>query len=107
MAGKIVHFELPSTDADRASAFWNGLFGWSFESSAMEEFDYRMSPTSEGCAGAIFPDPSKAGTGPLVYFDTDDVDASVAQVRELGGQGADKSPVGGHGWFSVCHDTEG
>ncbi len=28
MAGKIVHFELPSGDADRASGFWSGLFGW-------------------------------------------------------------------------------
>ena len=28
MAGTIVHFELPSADADRASAFWGGLFGW-------------------------------------------------------------------------------
>ena len=28
MAGTIVHFELPSGDADRASGFWGGLFGW-------------------------------------------------------------------------------
>jgi predicted enzyme related to lactoylglutathione lyase len=107
MPGKIVHFELPSGDADRAAGFWNGLFGWGFGPSAMEEFDYRMTETSEGVNGAVFPDPARAGTGPLVYFDTEDIDGDVAKIRELGGQAADKSPVGGHGWFSVCQDTEG
>jgi predicted enzyme related to lactoylglutathione lyase len=28
IARTIVHFELPSGDADRASGFWGGLFGW-------------------------------------------------------------------------------
>ena len=27
MPGRVVHFELVAADADRASGFWNGLFG--------------------------------------------------------------------------------
>src|SRR2546429_9369021 len=106
MPGKIVHFELPAADTDRASGFWSGLFAWNIGSSVMEEFDYRMFQASDDQGGAVFPS-DKAGTSPIVYFDTDDIDASVAKVRELGGEAEDKQPVPTHGWFSSCKDTEG
>ena len=41
------------------------------------------------------------------YFATDDIDASCAKVRELGGTAADKMPVPDHGWFAACDDSEG
>ena len=44
---------------------------------------------------------------PTFYFDTDDIDASIATVRELGGKAEDKSPVPTHGWFAACSDSEG
>jgi len=106
MAGQIVHFELPAGDADRAAGFWNGLFGWGFGDSVMEGMDYRMVDVGAGQGAAIFPS-EDAGSGPIVYLDTDDIDRSVARVRELGGQAEDKAPVPGHGWFAPCRDTEG
>jgi predicted enzyme related to lactoylglutathione lyase len=106
MPGKIVHFELPAGDADRESAFWKGLFGWEIGSSTMEGFDYRMFQVSDDQGGAIMPSDT-AGSGLIVYFDTDDIDASVARVRELGGQADDKQPVPTHGWFAACTDTAG
>ena len=106
MAGKIVHFEVPSADADRASAFYGGLFGYEIGPSVMEGFDYRMFQSADDQGGAIMPSES-AGAGLVVYLDTDDIDASVAKVRELGGSADDKQPVPTHGWFSSCKDTEG
>ena len=106
MAGKIVHFEVPVGDADRASAFYSGLFGYEIGSSVMEGFDYRMFQAAEDQGGAIMPS-EKAGSGLIVYLDTDDIDASVARVRELGGSAEDKQPVPTHGWFAPCTDTEG
>jgi predicted enzyme related to lactoylglutathione lyase len=106
MPGKIVHFELLAADADRATTFWNGLFPWDVGTSAMEGFDYRMFKTGDDQGGAIYPS-DKPGAGPIVYFDTEDIDASVAQVRSLGGQAEDKQPVATHGWFAACKDTEG
>ena len=47
------------------------------------------------------------GVGPVVYFDTDDIEASIAKVRELGGTADEKQPVQTHGWFAACKDTEG
>jgi predicted enzyme related to lactoylglutathione lyase len=104
--GKIVHFEVPVSDADRASGFWSSLFGWNIGSSVMEGFDYRMFQTGEDQGGAIMPS-DKAGSGLVVYFDTDDVDASIAKVRELGGTADDKQPVPTHGWFAACRDLDG
>lgn len=106
MAGEIVHFEVPAGDADRASAFWSGLFGWNIGASAMEGFDYRMFQASDKLGGAVMP-AENAGSGIIIYYDTDDIDASVAKVRELGGTADDKQPVPTHGWFAACKDTEG
>jgi predicted enzyme related to lactoylglutathione lyase len=109
LPGRIVHFELVAADADRATGFWNGLFGWDVGGSTMEGFDYRMFDLGEGQGGAIFPaarteqKPGKMN----VYFDTHDIEASIAKVRELGGSADDKQPVPTHGWFSACKDTEG
>jgi uncharacterized protein len=104
--GKIVHFELPAADADRASGFWNGLFGWGISESATPEMDYRMAQVSDDQAVAVFPS-DKPGTGPIVYFETEDIDASIAKTRSLGGEAGEKAPVPGHGWFAPCQDTEG
>jgi uncharacterized protein len=106
MAGKVVHIEIPAGDADRASAFYSGVFGWNIGASAMEGFDYRMFQVGENEGGAVMPS-DKAGSGLIVYMDTNDIDASVAKVRELGGSADDKQPVPTHGWFSACTDTEG
>jgi predicted enzyme related to lactoylglutathione lyase len=56
---------------------------------------------------AVFPSPDAAGTGLIVYFSTDDIEASAAKVRELGGTAGEKQPVPTHGWFAHCTDTEG
>jgi uncharacterized protein len=107
MAGSVVHVELPSADADRAASFWNGLFGWGLDESAMEEFDYRMAQIGPEQAVAVYPSPDKPGSGPIVYFSTDDIEGSIAKVRDLGGTADAKQPVPTHGWFASCVDTEG
>ena len=104
MAGEIVHIEYPCKDVDRGQAFWSGLFGWQFGASAMPEMDYRMAQTSESSGAAVY-----AGeTGhPNYYYDTPDIEASIARVRELGGEADEKSSVPTHGWFAACKDSEG
>jgi predicted enzyme related to lactoylglutathione lyase len=106
MPGEIVHFELPSNDATRAKGFWSGLFGWEFQDAGPGEFEYHMVQITDEQGGAIFAS-EKAGEGPIVYFDTDDIDASIARVKELGGDADEKAPVPGHGWHAGCKDTEG
>jgi predicted enzyme related to lactoylglutathione lyase len=106
MPGSIVHYEVPSADVGRAVGFWGGLFGLDIGESMMPDFQYRMFRTGEGEGGAIMQSETP-GSGLVVYFGTDDIDAGVAKVRELGGSADDKQPVPNYGWFAACKDTEG
>jgi hypothetical protein len=106
VAGQLVHFEMPAQDAERATRFYGSLFGWQFNDPGVPGIQYLMTQTGEQQGGAVYP--SQAGEkGPIVYFDTDDIDASVAHARELGGEAEDKQPIPGVGWFARCVDTEG
>ena len=105
MAGTITHFEIRAGDAGRAQGFWSSLLGWSFN--AMPgEFPYTMADTGGGLTAGLYQSES-ADRGLIVYFDVDDLDASLEQVRELGGKPGEKGPVPEIGWFSHCEDTEG
>jgi predicted enzyme related to lactoylglutathione lyase len=106
MPGKLVHFELPAEDAARARDFWSGVFGWSFTDPGMPGIEYFMVRTSEEQGGAVYPS-QQGESGPIVYFDTDEIDESLAKIRELGGEAEDKQPIPGVGWFARCKDTEG
>ena len=105
MAGKVVHVEIGAADVDRAQGFWSGVFGWEVGPPMSPEMDYRMFQSAEDQGGAILASDEPGHI--TVYFDTDDIDTSLAKVRELGGQAGDKTPVPGHGWFAACRDTEG
>jgi predicted enzyme related to lactoylglutathione lyase len=105
MAARVVHVEFPAQDANRAEQFYGGLFGWEF-GRPMEEMDYRMANLGEGQGAAIYPDEG-GGPGLRVYFDTDDIEATIAKVRESGGEAEEKAPVPGMGWFASCRDPEG
>ena len=105
MAGTIVHFELPADDDSRAVEFYRSLFGWPFNTAEMPGLSYHMTEGVEP-VGAVY---RRQGgeRGPVVYFATEDIDASVAQVRELGGEADEKQPIPEIGWFARCRDTEG
>ena len=105
MAGKLVHFELPAGDTSRAKGFWSGVFGWEFGESAVPDMEYYMVRTGEDQGGAVMP--SEGPFAVVVYFDTDDIDASIAKVREHGGTSEEKMPIPHVGWFTHCTDTEG
>lgn len=106
MAGEVVHYELLVKDADAAQAFWGGVFGWSFQGMGAPDMDYRMAQVTDTSGAAIMASDTTS-THPNVYLATDDIDASIAKVRELGGKADDKMAVPTHGWFSACSDPQG
>ena len=104
MAGNIVHFEINAKDTKRAKAFYSGLFGWKFKDSDIPGIEYYLIDGLNP-GGAV--NPNQNEPGPVVYFDTDDIDASVKKIRELGGKSDDKQPIPSQGWFAACVDPEG
>ena len=105
MAKKVVHVEFPAQDVDRAERFWEGVGGWSIESAGMPGIDYRMFQEGDQ-GGAVYPKMDDM-QGPIVYYGSDDIDADLAKVRELGGEAEEKQPIPTVGWFARCKDTEG
>ena len=97
--GNVVWFEVAGEDGGRARTFYGGLFGWEFQPFE-EGADYQMTQH-----GAVYTNPD--GRGILVYFGTSDIDASVARVRELGGQAGDPQEIPNVGRYAYCSDTEG
>jgi predicted enzyme related to lactoylglutathione lyase len=106
MAGQMVHFEVPSSDTGRALEFWGSLFGWQFQAYEGSPTEYHMTRLSEQQGGAIA-EATDDSRGIRVYFDVDDIKASTARVRELGGDAGEAAPVPAMGWFAVCKDTDG
>jgi predicted enzyme related to lactoylglutathione lyase len=94
-------FELPARDTARAREFYGSLFGW-----VTNEFDgdYHLIQGSNP-AGAIAPKTDELSQ-PRIYFATDDIDAAVVQVRELGGAADDvvSIPIGR---IAHCQDDQG
>ena len=89
MAGKLVHFEFPVKDVEQGKQFYSAVFGWEFGESAMPGIEYYMVQTGEDQGGAVTTDDA-GEQGPIVYFDTDDIDATIAKAREAGGEADDK-----------------
>ena len=96
--GTITWFEVGASDGSRARAFYSALFGWQFQPFE-EGGDYQ-----ETDGGAVY---TADKGGILVYFGTSDIGASVARVRELGGEAGDPREIPNVGRYATCSDTEG
>lgn len=115
MSGRIVHFELPYDDRERASSFYGELFGWDIQS--FPGMDYSMVSTGPtGDQGPTEPGfinggmAAKEGTfdGPRVVIDVADIDATLGDVEARGGQTLEgKTPVAEMGWSAYFRDPEG
>lgn len=104
MAGKLVHFELAAKDGKAAKDFYAKLFGWTYKDASVAGVgDYFLIDGAEP-GGALSGYTDK---GPLVYFGTEDIEASIRKVRDLGGKAEDKQPIPGQGWWSGVTDPFG
>lgn len=101
MPGEINWFELAVDDTARAREFFGRLLGWR---TAAFGGDYHV--IENGPAGALAPRDAEL-THTRVYFATDDIDAAVAKVRELGGKAADVQAVPDVGRIVHCRDDQG
>jgi predicted enzyme related to lactoylglutathione lyase len=106
----IVHFDVPTEDIERAKKFYSALFGWKFD--PVPEMQYNLinttnldgTPAIGGGMGKRM-DPSQRM---LNYFGVASLDASIKQVKSLGGKViTEKMAVPGMGFLATCMDTEG
>lgn len=115
MSNRIVHFEIPVDDQDRATSFYRDAFGW--EITRIPEVDYtsvatgpagEQGPTETGYINGGMFDREGALTSPLLTVDVVDIDAALATIGSLGGSTVtEKFAVGDIGFAAYFTDTEG
>ena len=116
MSGRLVHFEIPFDDGERARTFYREAFGWSVMT--MAEMDYTMvstgpsrqegGPSEPGYIGGGMLQRSAVQQAPVLVVDVDDIDAALEKIEGLGGKiVVPRQPVGGMGFAAYFTDTEG
>ena len=109
MAGELTFFEIGVEDAQRGRAFYEALFGWTFEPGPSGGGGFGI--TAPNVAGGMHG--GDKGAAPYVFFAVDDIDAAADRVRELGGEIEDmdmdgeEESVAKFGRFKLCKDDQG
>lgn len=110
--GQIAWLDLTVSDAPAIRDFYSSVVGWSVTPVSMGEYDdYCMIPSvGEAVAGVCHARGTNAGLPPvwLPYFLVDDVQASAAKVKEMGGEViTGPRSMSSHGEWCVIRDPAG
>ena len=117
MSGRVVHFEIPHDDGDRARAFYQQAFGWQLMT--MPEMGYTLvmsgpsgdeGPTEPGFInGGMFERSEQfPGKAPNLVIDVASIDDALGKVKDSGGTVVgDRMAVGDMGFAAYFTDTEG
>lgn len=108
MTGELAFFELGVGDTERGRAFYEELFGWRFETGPSGGGFLIAAPNVSGGMHA-----GDAGAAPLLFFEVEDMEAALEQVRTLGGEvdemdvEGDEASIERFGRFKLCRDDQG
>lgn len=116
MSGRVVHFEVPYDDGDRARSFYGDVFGWQIQH--IPEMQYDIVSTGPAGEGGFPAEPGYIGGGltqrgemvgrPVVTIAVDDIDATLERVQSSGGSAiGEKLQVGDMGFAAYFRDSEG
>ena len=118
MSGRVVHFEIPFDDGDRAREFYRQAFGW--QVTTVPDMEYTMVTTGPGDAekgpsepgfinGGLFQRSDEfPGKGPNIVIDVPSIDEALGDIEAAGGKTVTgRMPVGDMGFAGYFTDTEG
>jgi uncharacterized protein len=107
---RVIHFEIPAAEPERAAAFYGKAFGWKFDKWP-GPMEYWMVVTGKdgepGINGGMMKKPGGI-TSTTNTIGVDSVDDAIAAVVKAGGKNImPKTPIPTVGYFAYCEDTEG
>ncbi|GAB3744875.1 VOC family protein [Amycolatopsis oliviviridis] len=117
MAGRVVHFEIPFEDGERARGFYREVFGW--KTDIPPGMDYTMvfsgptvetgMPTEPGFInGGMMDKKSSPAPGPVLVIEVDSIDDTLAVIEKQGGSTlVGRTAVGDMGFSAYFKDPEG
>jgi uncharacterized protein len=115
MPDKVVHFEIPADDLDRARTFYQDAFGWTIN--VMPELDYSIVETTPTDDTNLPAEPGAINggmlrreppvTSPVLVIGVDDIDAALQRVEAGGGKTeSPKQAVADMGFAAYFSDPE-
>jgi predicted enzyme related to lactoylglutathione lyase len=116
MSARVVHFEVPFDDEERARRFYREVFDWQIQ--PMPEMQYNIvstgptsgegMPTEVGYIGGGMMQRQEPCTTPVITLEVDDIDATLKAVESGGGSAVgEKLQVGEMGFAAYFRDSEG
>lgn len=116
MTGRVVHFEIPFDDGDRARKFYADAFGWNI--TEIPDMHYSIVSTGPIGEGGFPTDVGYIGGGmlkresptdrPVITIEVDDIDEALANIESLGGMTVlGRQNVGDMGYAAYFKDVEG
>jgi len=116
---KVVHFEIPVDDRDRAKEFYSSIFDWDLGDSDMGggniytmagtvATDEKMQPKETGAINGGLMDRTSDLSVPVITIGVDSIDDSLKKVEAGGGSTiTPRTPIPNMGAFAYFRDTEG
>jgi predicted enzyme related to lactoylglutathione lyase len=115
MSNRVVHFEIPCDDEERARGFYGAVFGW--QMMPLPEMGYTLvttgpsgdqGPTEAGFVNGGLMKRQEGFTAPDVVIDVDDLEEALRTVEAHGGKAVvERMEVGDMGFTAYFMDTEG
>ena len=107
---RIVHFDIPSDNPERAQKFYQDVFGWEF-AKWDGPMEYWMVKTGENDTPGINGGLARRMPGQIGMINTIDIpsiDEYIIKIQSNGGQIlVSKTEIPGVGHYATCMDTEG
>jgi predicted enzyme related to lactoylglutathione lyase len=116
---KVVHFEIPADDVDRAKNFYGSVFGWDLQTMQMEGGEYTsvrttavdeqtQMPTEPGAINGGMMQRTDTTPTPVITIDVESIDEALRQVESEGGATVlARTPIPGMGAYAYFKDPEG
>lgn len=117
---KVVHFEIPADDLDRAKRFYGSVFGWQLDTTPLPgggEYTgatttpvdgQTQMPTEPGAINGGLMQRDERTPTPVITIDVDAIDDALAQVEDSGGTTVmPRTAIPGMGAFAYFKDPEG
>ncbi len=107
---RVIHFEFPADDPERAIAFYENVFGWKIEKweGPMEYWLIMTGPEEEPGIDGGLTRRTEPGMGTENTVGVASIDEYLVKIEANGGKLLrPKSAVPGVGYLAYCQDTEG
>ena len=116
---KVVHFEIPADDIERAKNFYGSVFGWQLQTMEMPGGSYTVVmttpvdetsqlPTEPGAINGGMMQRDDRTPSPVITIDVDGIDQALKEVEDAGGSTVTpRTEIPGMGAFAYFKDPEG